>query len=140
MKRIFFAAALLLFVGGCDSGGDSGGNDSRRFTIRYEASGTFVPQCNIIYIRRKDGVSAEQENEGGQVITTPEELPFTYSFDVTVTARRPFNVYIGAVCGGGNETTTAEVRLYVDDVLRDSDQETGSVVSPEAELELTVAD
>ena len=133
------AAFLLLLLTGCDSGGDSG-NDSVRYSVRYEASGTFVPQCNIIYITRKDGVSADQENEGGQGINLPSHLPWSTSFDVTVTQLRPFNLYIGAVCGGGNENTVAEVRLYVDDQLVASGQDVGSVVSAEAEYVLSLGD
>lgn len=140
MKHLLTTAALLVLLTGCDSGAENSGNDSRRFSVRYEASGTFVQPCNIIYIARKTTVSADQENEGGQGFNLPSTLPWSYSFDVTVTERRPFNLYIGAVCGGGTATDMVQVRLYVDDVLRDSAQETDNVAGPEAELVLTVDD
>ncbi|NNF03225.1 MAG: hypothetical protein HKN17_02060 [Rhodothermales bacterium] len=140
MKRILTAATVLFFLAGCDSGDTSAEDTSRKFSVRYEASGTFLQPCNIIYIARKSTVSADQENEGGQGFNLPSTLPWSYAFDVTVTERRPFNLYIGAVCGGGSATDMVEVRLFVDGVLRDSAQETDGVASPEAELQLTVAD
>lgn len=127
----------ILLLPGCDSGGDSGGSEGVRFSVRYEATGTFTQPCNIVYITRKDDVDPDQQNEGGQSLNVPETLPWSHSFDVTVTQLRPFNLFVAAVCGGGDATDEAEVNLFVDGVKLGTEHQTGAVVDPQAEFMLT---
>lgn len=141
MKSTLFpaiATALLLALVGCDSNDDSSGPEGIRFSVLYEATGTFTEPCNMVYITRQDDVGPDQQNEGGQSITVPETLPWSHSFDVTVTQLRPFNLFVAAVCGGGSSTDEVEVNLYVGGVKLGTDTQTGGVVNAQAEYTLTI--
>ena len=109
---------------------------SQRFTVTYEVSGTFS-DCTVFYITRRDDVAPEEVNQGGQVLDEDVTLPWSHTYDVTVTPMFPFNTQISAVCADSNENEV-EVLLLVDGELKDSAQEAGRNVNALAEYRLVV--
>ena len=109
---------------------------SQRFMVTYEVSGTFS-DCTVFYITRRDDVAPEEVNQGGQVLDEDVTLPWSHTYDVTVTPMFPFNTQISAVCTDSNENEVA-VLLLVDETLKDSAQETGRNVNALAEYRLVV--
>ena len=109
---------------------------SQRFTVTYEVSGTFS-DCTVFYITRRDDVAPEEVNQGGQVLDEDVTLPWSHTYDVTVTPMFPFNTQISAVCTDSNENEV-EVLLLVDGELKDSAQEIGRNVNALAEYRLAV--
>ena len=109
---------------------------SQRFTVTYEVFGTFS-DCTVFYITRRDDVAPEDINQGGQNLDDDVTLPWSHTYDVTVTPMYPFNTLISAVCTDSNENEV-EVFLFVDGELKDSALETGRNVNPSAEHRLVV--
>ena len=109
---------------------------SQRFTVTYEVSGTFS-DCTVFYITRRDDVAPDEVNQGGQVLDEDVTLPWSHTYDVTVTPMFPFNTQISAVCTDSNENEV-EVLLLVDGELKDSAQETAQNVNAQAGYQLVV--
>ncbi len=109
---------------------------SQLFTVTYEVSGTFS-DCEMFYITRRDDVEPDEVNQGGQSLNEKVALPWSLTYEVTVTPMFPFNTQISAVCSDpdGGEV---EVWLSVDGELKDSAQESGQNVNALAEYRLEV--
>lgn len=130
-----YVLAILLLAAAC---GDSstGPDGSRRFTVTYEVSGTF-DSCTVFYITRRDDVEPDQENEGGDSRSEDTALPWSHTFDVTVTEMRPFNTLVRAVCTASSALDVTAV-LEVDGEERDRATESGQNVNAGAEAQLTI--
>ena len=76
-------------------------------------------------------------HQGGQVLDEDVTLPWSHTYDVTVTPMFPFNTQINAVCTNSDENEV-EVLLLVDGELKDSAQEIGRNVNAQAEYQLVV--
>ncbi len=109
---------------------------SQRFTVTYEVSGTFS-DCTVFYITRRDDVAPDEVNQGGQSLDEDVTLPWSHTYDVTVTPMFPFNTQVSAVCADSSENEV-EVLLSIDGELKDSAQETGRNVNALAEYRLVV--
>lgn len=142
-RKIVFAFAVTLTFAGCgddDVTGDggSGNGSAKKFQVRYEATGTFTSDCDFFYITRRADVSPDEENQGGVALQDTDTLPWTLSFEVTVTPLRPFNTAVSAVCADAIEGT-AEVIIFIDGVENARGTETGRTVNAEAEFRLVVS-
>ena len=109
---------------------------SQRFTVTYEVSGTFS-DCTVFYITRRDDVGPDEFNQGGQSLDEDVMLPWSHTYDVTVTPMFPFNTQISAVCSDSVEGQV-EVLLLVDGEVKDSAQDMGRNVNALAEYRLVV--
>jgi hypothetical protein len=123
-----------VFIIGCDSS-DPANSGRTKFAVRYEAEGTFLSACDIFFITRKDGVAPDEVNQGGDVQQIAATLPWTHSFDITVTPQKPFNTSVSAVCDQ-DIAKTATVKIFVDSVEKASDEKTGRTVAAEAGFQL----
>ena len=134
-KAVFFHGTVILtltaLLPSCDVL-----EPSQRFTVTYEVSGTFS-DCTVFYITRRDDVAPDEVNQGGQSLDEDVTIPWSHTFDVTVTPMFPFNTQISAVCTDTSENEV-EVLLLVDGELEDSAQETGRNVNALAEYRLVV--
>ena len=126
---------VLFTAGACDD--DSTSPDgSRTFTVRYEVTGTF-DGCTVFYVTRRDDVAPEQENEGGDSRSEDVVLPWSHSFDVTVTRLRPFNTVANAVCTAGSSAQVTAA-ITVDGATVAEATESGRNVNAQTAHELTV--
>lgn len=128
------AAALIMMGADCVPAMPTGG--SQTFSVEYQVSGTF-DSCTVFYITRKDEVAPQEVNQGGQNNDEDVTLPWSHTFDVTVTAMFPFNTQVSAVCSGADEQS-ATVKVLVDDVEQDSATESGQNVNAQAGYTITV--
>ncbi len=133
--RFILGVALLLFVGQLTSCAAAPAPTGQKFAVLYEVSGTF-DDCTVFYITRRDGVGPDDVNEGGEVVQEDVALPWSHTFDVTVTAMRPFNTQIGAVCTS-DTSEQVQASVSVNGVEEDAAQETGQNVNAQAEFTLT---
>jgi hypothetical protein len=138
-SRKVLSLCLLLFslvlLSGCSQPENGAKSGQQKFLVRYEAKGTFASKCDIFYITRNSEVSADEENEGGVSLQDKASLPWTLSFEVTVTKLRPFNTLVSAVCAD-NISRSAEVMIFIDDVEKARDSKTGRTVNAGAEYRL----
>jgi hypothetical protein len=134
--RFILGAAALAFAGQLTSCAVAPAPGGQKFTVLYEVSGTF-DDCTVFYITRRNDVSPDEENEGGEVIQEDVALPWSHTFDVTVTTMRPFNTQIGAVCTSGT-SEQVQATVSVNGVEEDTAQETGQNVNAQADFTLTV--
>jgi hypothetical protein len=128
------AAVVVMMGADCVPAMPTGG--SQTFSVEYQVSGTF-DSCTVFYITRKDEVAPQEVNQGGQNNDEDVTLPWSHSFDVTVTAMFPFNTQVNAVCSGADEQS-ATVKVLVDGVEQDSATETGQNVNAQAGYTITV--
>lgn len=137
-RKLLFLGLLLpciVSLSGCSLSEDGSKGGKQKFLVHYEAAGTFKSKCDIFYITRSSEVSPDEENEGGISLQDKVSLPWTLSYEVTVTKLRPFNTAVSAVCGD-NTARSAEVVLFIDDVEKVRDSKTGRNVNAEAEYRL----
>ncbi|MGD8860810.1 MAG: hypothetical protein PVI30_12440 [Myxococcales bacterium] len=121
--------------GGAQGAAGSGVGEGRRLTVRYDVSGTF-DRCTVFYIDRREDVAADEENRGGDSLSDDVSLPWTHTFDVTVTALHPFVAHVGAVCAG-EDADQVTARVTIDGVEADVGIEPGPNANAAAEIELT---
>lgn len=134
-SRRLLTLAILLSATACD-GNSTGPDASQRFSVRYEAVGTF-DDCTFFYITRRDDVAANEENEGGESLSEEGSLPWSHSFDVTVTRARPFNALVSAVCSSSAERQVTAT-VFIDGNEVDRQTLTGRNVNAQAEGALTL--
>jgi hypothetical protein len=127
----------LVLLSGCSQPGKGTKGEEQKFLVRYEAQGTFAAECDIFYITRSSEVAPDQENKGGVSLQDKVSLPWSLSFEITVTKLHPFNTLVSAVCGD-NIANSAEVAIFIDDVEKARDSKTGRNVSATAEYRLTL--
>lgn len=134
--RLVSILFCCIAVASCGSSSSTGPSGSRRYTVRYDVSGSFS-DCTFFYITRRDDVAPDQENLGGDSRTDTGGLPWSLTYDVTVTALHPFNTQVGAVCSAsGSETVTTTITVDGEEVATQT--QSGQNVSAQAGFELTV--
>ena len=117
-QYLLFLCLLVLgsvLLTGCNQSENGGNGGINKFIVRYEATGNFTSKCDIFYITRNSEVSPDEENEGGVSLQEKSSLPWTFSYEVTVTKLRPFNTLVSAVCAD-NIARSAEVVIFIDDI------------------------
>ena len=127
------AATLALVACGCNSSAAPGG--TRKVSVRYDVTGSFTG-CTVFYITRKDDVTADEVNAGGQVLDEDVTLPWSTTFDVTVDTMHPFNSQIDAVCSAQDDATV-NASITIDGTVADTDTQSGQNVSAGAAQTVT---
>ena len=137
LLSLFLLFPCLVLLSGCNHSANSTKGGEQKFLVQYEAKGTFTSKCDIFYITRNSEVSPDEENEGGASLQDKVSLPWTLSFEVTVTKLLPFNTLVSAVCAD-NIANNAEVIILIDKVEKVRDSKTGRNINAKAEYRLKV--
>lgn len=130
-----WAALVALGITGCVVAPTGGG--SRKYTVLYEVTGTYA-ECTVFYITRRDDVGPDDENQGGQVLEEVVSLPWSVTFDVTVTQLHPFNAQVDVVCSGEADDTV-RASLSIDGQERAVEEASGQNVDASAGTTLEVS-
>lgn len=125
MKQLFLIVTIVAFLfTGCDNDSSSGnGNSSGNVTLKYEIESTsaftpafsgglqLFPALNVTYINE----TGQQQNE--QINTNTS----TWSKTIQLTAsQRPINIMFSATAYTTNASGTGIVRIYINGVLKAS--------------------